>query len=154
MAPRDTPATQARDLIQPLGSTLCETRSLDSADRLLREVGLDYVVITNLSDHAIGIITERDIAELQLARPEKWASRRCACAVHPHPTLQADVTMAEVVELFSHTEIRPLLVLEGREALGVLRPTEVFQWCAQYWPAALDQLARHARHENLQPSHG
>ncbi|MBO0596282.1 CBS domain-containing protein [Nesterenkonia sp. E16_7] len=143
-------ATTVRQLLHPLGLSLCETLPLDSAEQMLRESGSGYVVITNMSDQPIGVITDRDIREVKLARPEKWASRRCACAVQVHPALQAGMVIDEVIELFSYQEIRPLLVREGHEVIGVLRPTEVFQWAAEHRPEALELLALYARrHETL-----
>lgn len=154
MGTTSAPVTGVRELLRPIGLSLCETLPLNSAERLLRETGDDYVVITNLSDQHIGVITERDISELKLDRPEKWASRRCACAVQQQPTLQVDAVVDDVIELFRHEDIRPLLVFQGPEVLGVLRPTEVFQWCAEHRPEALNELASRSRHHEPQPSHG
>lgn len=149
----DLPVTTVRELSHPIGLSLCETLPLSNAERLLSKTGTDYVVIRNLSDQPIGVITERDITKLTLARPERWASPRCACAVQQQPALRADAGLNDVIELFlhEHEEIRPLLVHESHGVLGVLRPTEVFQWCAEHRPDALDALAVHAQH---QPSHG
>lgn len=147
----DLPATTVRELLHPIGLSLCETLPLSNAERLLSRTGTDYVVIRNLSDQPIGVITERDITKLKLARPENSASLRCACAVQQQPTLRADAGLNEAIELFLHEQIRPLLVFNSHEVIGVLRPTEVFQWCAEHRPDALDELATHAQH---QPSRG
>ena len=151
MASGESLATTVRQLLHPLGRSLCETLPLDSAEQMLRESGSGYVVITNMSDQPLGVITDRDVREVQLARPKKRASPRCASAVQVHPALHAGVVIDEVIELFSHQEIRPLLVTEDHEVIGVLRPTEVFQWAAEHRPEALELLALYARHRESLP---
>ncbi|GFZ99862.1 CBS domain-containing protein [Nesterenkonia alkaliphila] len=139
----DALPTKLRELIHPVGHRISHTHGLESAARMLSETGADYIVITNMSDRAVGVVTDRDLDNLKESDPERWSFRRCASAVKTQPRLTVDDTVEDVLKVFDQQEVRPLLVHEGREVAGILRPTEVFQWCAEHRPSALDHLARH-----------
>ena len=135
-----------RELIQPLGPTVCQTRPLETADRVFSGTDVDFVVVTNLSERPIGVLTHRDLEDLKQSHPGKWHAKRCACAVKEQRRLQLDDLVDDVIKLYNRGLIRPLLVFDGDAVLGVLRPTEVFQWCAENRPDALERLAFQARH--------
>lgn len=96
-----------RELLHPIGLTVCQTQGLARAARLLRDTGAGHVVITNMSEQPLGLITERDIEKFKQLHPAKWASKRCACAVREQLRVQIDDPMDSVVEVLSHNEIRP-----------------------------------------------
>lgn len=144
VAPR---SMKVPELLQPLGLMVCHTQGLGRAAQLLRETGADHVVITSMSEQPLGLITERDIDRFRQLHPTKWSAKRCACAVKERPRVYVEDSIDRIVEIFRQHEIRPLLVYDGHTLLGVLRPTEVFQWCAEHGHHALDGLAAQVRRE-------
>lgn len=149
VAPRPT---QVRELIQPLGLTVCQTQGLGLAAERLSETGVDHVVITTMSEQPLGLLTERDIEKFKQLHPAKWSSKRCACAVKERPRVHVNDSLDRVIEILGDDEIRPLLVYDGHALLGVIRPTEVFQWSAEHRPRAFDRLAAQARRQEQQTS--
>lgn len=139
------PATVG-ELVHPLGPTICHTQALETAARVLEETGTEYVTVINLSDRPIGVITYQEIASLHELPTERWAAKRCAGAVKIKPYLSVEDSVAAVVELFTQDEVWPLLVFDGGKGVGVLPPSEVFQWAAEHEPAVLDQLADRVSH--------
>lgn len=135
-----------RDALVPVNAQILTSDGVETALERLQAAGTDYILVTDPIDGPIGLITREDIEQLQWKHPDYWAAMRCGNAVSPparfiHPAASFDAA----VDMFKDEGVRPLLVVDSGAIVGVLEPTAVFQWCAEYWPAALEELAQLAR---------
>jgi hypothetical protein len=133
-----------RDLMSPLGRTVSEVDTLGHAADLVQAQG-GVVALVDETGHAIGTITHTDLQATAAQDPEHWQTRPC----QDLPTLQQGRVRPEhpiegVVWHYRQDQIRPALVFNGPEAVGLLHPTAVFQWCAQHLPTALPALSQRA----------
>lgn len=117
------------------------TDKIDVAHSQLQRTDVDYLLVTDAQGTPAGLITRAELDQLQ-ENPESWSSTLCGDLVEARlPYLDpADCFDAALAVLKDHG-VRPLLVLSGGKFIGVLEPTVVFQWCAQYRPSVLEELA-------------
>lgn len=144
VAPR---SVKVRELLHPAGLVVCQTQGLGRAAQLLSQTGVDHVVVTTMSEQPLGVVTQRDVEKFKQLYPRNWSAKRCACAVKERPRVHVEDSIDRVIEILSHDEIRPLLVYDGHRLLGIVRPAEVLQWCAEHRHSALDLLAAQARRD-------
>lgn len=135
-----------RDLVHPVGPSLSQTQSLDVAMQTLDRIQSGYVIVRDLSHRPLGVITSEDIQWLKHLRPSDWSRKCCAQIVQRMPNaLKADDPVEAAVEYYREYGIRMLVISHEGEPVGVLPPTEVFQWCALSDGAVLEELASRAR---------
>lgn len=134
------PTARVRDLVSPIGPTLWGTQSLEEAAQRLSASG-GAVVVLNLSSRPVGLITESDLDLIAKQEPETWKRKRCACLMRSSPVhLQMGDSLEDIITCYQPGQIRPLLVFDATEAVGIVYPNTVFQWCASHYPAALEAL--------------
>ncbi|GAA1139655.1 CBS domain-containing protein [Nesterenkonia lutea] len=137
--------TLIRDLLRPVGHSVCETQSVDAAFRSLNITQADEVVVRDLFDRPLGFVTREDIERFKDARPRDWARKCCAQLVDRMPSLlNPEDPLESAVEYYRDYGIRPLVISSQSEAVGVLHPTDVFQWCAQHDANLVEELAHRA----------
>lgn len=135
-----------RDLLHPVGPSVSQTQSLDAVLRTLDRSSSEYVIVRDLSHRPLGVITAEDIQRLRHLHPSDWSRRCCAQQVQRMPNLlEVDDPVDAAVEYYREYGIRLLVISHDGEPIGVLPPTEVFQWCAQSDGAVLEELASRAR---------
>ncbi|MCH8560163.1 hypothetical protein [Nesterenkonia sp. DZ6] len=87
--------------------------------------------------------TEQNLRDsLRPLSPEVSSSTRCVDLIEiPVPSLHPEDSFDVDVSTLQVHGVRPLLVRDEGELIGVLEPTTVFPWCAQHRPAVLEELA-------------
>lgn len=134
---------RVRDVLMPLGPLVRAADGVEAALQLLAEADVDYVTVTDDGHGPLGLITGNDIDQLQRENPHHWADMRCGnVIVPPARYLHPDDSFNAAVEALRNDGVRPQLVLDAGEMVGVLAPSAVFQWCAAHRPAALEELAQ------------
>lgn len=136
------PTAVLEDLLRPLGPAVDETLELESIAQMLNEGGVNCVMVTDLDDRAIGLITDDDVERAKVLDPSGWRTAPCVGAVTPFAEgLRVGDTLDDAAAMFKHVGVRLILVSDGDEPVGVLHPSEVFQWCAEHRPELLESLA-------------
>lgn len=146
--------TLIRDLLRPLEPSVCETQSLEAAKEALTRAQSEHVVIRDLHHRPVGVITREEIKAFEAALPERWSRRRCAGAVASMPAgLHPDQSPEACVQYYRDHGIRPMIVADAQGPVGLLHPTEVFQWCALRDAEVVEELADQARglHRRTRP---
>jgi signal-transduction protein with cAMP-binding, CBS, and nucleotidyltransferase domain len=134
------------DFLLPLYGRVLASEGVDTALQHMEAAGVECLVITDPEDGPLGLITRDDIEQLQWKHPDLWSAMRCGnVVVAPSRFIHAHETFAAAAEILKSEGVRPLLVLESGNILGVLEPTAVFQWCAEHQPTFLEELAELAR---------
>lgn len=138
--------TRIGDLLRPLGCSVCETQSVEAAQQALSRTQSEMVIVRDLRDRPVGVLTYEDLKSAKAAHPEAWAHKRCASTVTHMPALLGPEDPIQVcVKYYQDHGVRPVVVFAGQEPVGVLHPTEVFQWCAQRDGDLVEELADRAR---------
>jgi ABC-type transporter Mla MlaB component len=144
VAPMTPVEATVAELMSPLGRTVCEADTLGHAADLIDAQG-GMVALVNQTGHAIGTIIHTDLQAVAAQDPEHWRTRPCRdLPTRQDSSVRPEHLIRGVVWHYRQDQIRPLLVLNGPEAVGVLHPTAVFQWCAQHLPTALPVLSQRA----------
>lgn len=131
-----------RDVLMPLGPLVRAADGVEDALQLLARSGVDYVTVTDDGNAPLGLITRNDVDHLQRENPHHWADMRCGnVIVPPGRYLHPDDSFNAAVDVLRDDGVRPLLILDGTEMVGVLAPSAVFQWCAEHRPSVLEELA-------------
>lgn len=134
-----------RDLLRPLEPSVCETQSLEAARQALDRAQSEHLIVRDLHDRPAGVITHEDITAFQELHPGEWFRRRCAQLVAPMPALLSPEDSPETcVQYYRDHGIRPVVVADDQGPVGLLHPTDVFQWCAERGDAAVQELADQA----------
>ncbi len=138
--------TRIGDLLRPWVCSVCETQSVEAAQQALTRAQSDMVIIRDLRDRPLGILTREDLRAFKASHPHEWARRRCAAIVTQMPALlDAEDPVEACVSYYRDHGVRPVVIFAGQEPVGVLHPTDVFQWCAQRDGAVVEELADRAR---------
>lgn len=138
--------TDVRDFLRPAEPSVCSTQSLEAALQAMFRADSEHVVVRDMRGCPIGVITREDIRTFKAALPTAWSQRRCAQAVVSMPAvLRPEDSPKACVQYYRDHGIRPLVIFDGKEPVGLLHPTEVFQWCAQQDAALVEELAAQAR---------
>ncbi|HRO31664.1 hypothetical protein [Citricoccus sp.] len=136
--------TTVRDLMSPLGVTAYEGDLV--AEVAVRLSGpADTVVLVDAAGRAVGVIVATDIERFGRQQAGRWLDRRWFDLGGPDQAwVRPEHPVEGVVWHYRHGPIRPLLVFNGNEAIGVVHPSAVFQWCAEHLPAVLPELSQRA----------
>ncbi|GAA1168225.1 CBS domain-containing protein [Nesterenkonia sandarakina] len=131
---------------------MCETQSVEAAHQALARTQSEMVLVRDLHDRPIGVLTREDLKTIKATHPDAWGHKRCASTVTHMPALLGpDDPIQECVTYYQAHGVRPVVVFAGEEPVGVLHPTEVFQWCAQRDGAMVEELADRARSTSHRP---
>lgn len=119
--------TRIGDLLRPLGCSVSETQSLEAAQQALARTQSEMVIVRDLHDRPVGVLTREDLKTIKAAHPETWAHKRCASTVtHMPAQLSPADPIQECVTYYQAHGVRPVVVFAGQEPVGVVHPTEVF----------------------------
>ncbi|MBE1514428.1 CBS domain-containing protein [Nesterenkonia halotolerans] len=125
---------------------MCETQSVGAAQQALARNQSELVIIRDLHDRPIGVLTSENIDAFTAAHPQDWWHRRCAQAVVQMPeTLGPEDSPGACAQYYREHGVRPVVIFDQDDPLGLLHPTEVFQWCAQHDDSVVEELAARAR---------
>lgn len=134
--------------MDPLWPTVSESASLQEAAHVRAESGQDYVVIVNLSHRPVGLVTRLDLERWESTGPSDGEHIRCASLIQRTPrSLSIEDTVEASVRYYTQHGVHPLLVFDADAPVGVLHPTQVFQWCAKHHPGLVEDLADQAAHD-------
>lgn len=128
--------TSVNQLMSAITSNLFVTQSLQEAEALVCDGntsgGETAALVNDLSHRPVGLITEADLAEIAARHPGDWRKKRCACLLTEDlDFLRPEHDIEGVLERYRADDVRPLLVLEGDDPVGVVYPPAVFAWCAE-----------------------
>ena len=147
--------TTVRELMSPIGPTVLASHSLGQA---AHEIGVwgEPVVVMDVSDQPLGVITEDDLDSVALDgaatlvalddttdfdNAANWRKIPCSRLVEvPQQVLRADDPIECVLAQYQQDEAHPLLVFDGQNAIGIVHPRSVYEWCAENDPDRLTQL--------------
>ncbi|MET7638368.1 CBS domain-containing protein [Streptomyces sp. NPDC005438] len=128
--------TLVRDAMSSLILTIGPTHTLRQAARLMSARSVGAAVVLDPDTSGIGILTERDVLN-SLAREEDpdletAEAHTTTEVVFAHP----DWTLQEAAEAMTHGGFRHLIVLDGREPVGVVSVRDIVRcWSRQEEPA-------------------
>lgn len=138
-----------RDAVRPLRPQILATDDVGIALKQLQETGVDYLVVADAAGSPIGLITHADFDHLSW-NPEDSPPAPCADLIEtPIQSLHPEDSFDGAVSMLQASGVRPLLVRDEGEPIGVLEPTTVFQWCAQHRPKVLEELAERASRREI-----
>ena len=133
-----------REMTSPIGPRVLPSQMLEHAAHEIA-VWSEPVVVMDASGKPLGIITEADLDTAASNAAENWRTIPCGQLTESSELfLSADDPLESVLQNYQQGQIRPLVVLNGHEPVGVLHPTTVFQWCAEHYPAVLSTLSDRA----------
>ncbi|WP_131765043.1 CBS domain-containing protein [Candidatus Protofrankia californiensis] len=130
--------------------TVERSRTIGEAAQEMDRHGVGALLVTDDSDHLVGIVTDRDIVLRGVARGvpmEASVDRLMTTEVF---TLSADVELAHAYEVFRDHALRRLPVLDGDRIVGVLSADDLLIRDARrieglVRPLAQEVIARHRR---------
>jgi CBS domain-containing protein len=127
--------TTAREIMHPGVRCVDEDASLVEAARMMRDLDVGSLPICGKDDRLRGIITDRDIVIRAVAEGMDLASTRVAefgCHVH---WVDAEDSVAHVLQTMGDHQIRRLPVIENHRLVGMVSEADL----ARHLPE--DQLA-------------
>jgi predicted transcriptional regulator len=140
----DSGAVSVWELMSPLGPTVGVTDAVGEAARALQAHG-ETVVMVDAAHRAVGTITEADLEAAARQDPAGWRHGRCEQLVRAEVGwVRPEDPVEGVVWAYRHGPIRPVLVFNGEQAVGIVHPSAVFQWCAAHLPSVLPALSQRA----------
>lgn len=132
------------ELMSPLGPTVGTTDAVGEAAHALSSHG-ETVVLVDAAQRAVGTLTEADLEAAARQDPTGWRHGRCEQVVRTgEGWVRPEDPVEGVVWAYRHGPIRPVLVFNGEQAVGIVHPSAVFQWCARHLPAVLPALSQRA----------
>jgi hypothetical protein len=164
IAPVDN--TTVREVLSPIGPTVLASHSLGQAAHEISVWG-EPVVVMDVSDQPLGVITEDDLDSIALddaatlvalddtaefGNTTDWRKMPCSRLVEaPQHVLRAEDPIERVLAHYQQHEVYPLLVFDGQHAVGIVHPGSVYEWCAEHDPGALDTLLDQPVAEGVPP---
>ncbi len=129
-----------RELMSPIERAIMVTQSLEEAEGLVSGTEAPALLL-DLSHKPVGLITESSLAAMAAQDPERWSRRRCACLVQsPADFLTPEESIESILGRYRDGEVKPLLVLKGGQAVGILHQDDVFTWCLEQPVSIFDAL--------------
>lgn len=138
-----------REVLSPIGPTVLASHPLGQAAHEISVWG-EPVVVMDVSDQPLGVITEDDLDSVALDdaatlvalddtaefdNAAHWRKIPCSRLVEvPQQVLRADDPIARVLAQYQQDEAHPLLVFDGQNAIGIVHPRSVYEWCAEHDP--------------------
>lgn len=140
----DSRVVNVWELMSPLGPTVGATDAVGEAARALQAHG-ETVVLVDAAQRAVGTLTEADLEAAARQDPAGWRHGRCEQVVRTgEGWVRPEDPVEGVVWAYRHGPIRSVLVFNGEQAVGIVHPSAVFQWCAGHLPAVLPALRQRA----------
>lgn len=127
--------TTAREIMHRGVQCIAEDASLLEAARMMRDLDVGSLPICGNDDRLRGIITDRDIVIRAVAEGLDLATTRASefgCHVH---WVEADDSLAHVLQTMGENQIRRLPVIENHRLVGIVSEADL----ARHLPE--DQLA-------------
>ena len=147
--------TAVRELMSPIGPTVLASHPLGQAAHEISVWG-EPVVVMDVSDKPVGVITEDDLDSVALDdaatlvalddtaefdNATDWRKIPCSRLVEvPQQVLYVDDPIERVLAQYEQDQVHPLLVFDGQNAVGIIHPTSVYEWCAEHDPSTLTKL--------------
>jgi CBS domain-containing protein len=139
-----SPAVSVWESMSPLGPTVGATDAVGEAVRALQAHG-ETVVLVDAAQRAVGTLTEADLEAAARQDPTGWRHGSCGQVVRTgEGWVRSEDPVEGVVWAYRHGPIRSVLVFNGGQAVGIVHPSAVFQWCAGHLPAVLPALRQRA----------
>src|SRR5690625_3733290 len=147
--------TTVREVLSPIGPTVLASHPLGQAAHEISVWG-EPVVVMDVSDQPLGVITEDDLDSVALDdaatlvalddtaefdNTAHWRKIPCSRLVEvPQHVLYVDDPIERVLAQYEQDQVHPLLVFDGQNAVGIIHPTSVYEWCAEHDPSTLTKL--------------
>ena len=138
-----------REVLSPIGPTVLASHPLGQAAHEISVWG-EPVVVMDVSDQPLGVITEDDLDSVALDdaatlvalddtaefdNAAQWRKIPCSRLVEaPQHVLRAYDPIELVLAHYQQHEVYPLLVFDGQHAVGIVHPGSVYEWCAEHDP--------------------
>lgn len=126
------PERTVGDVMSSVGPTVLASQMLGHAAHEIA-VWAEPAVVIDASNQPLGIITEVDLQNIATDAGDAWRNTPCGRLVRTQqPHLQVTDSLEAALMHFQQDPDRPMLVLDGSEAAGILHPHTMFQWCAEH----------------------
>jgi CBS domain-containing protein len=120
--------TTARDIMHGNPRYIPATETLDRAARLMRELGVGALPISDTDERMIGILTDRDIVVKCVARGQNPAKMTAGDLAQGTPRwIDAGADVAEVLNEMQSNRIRRLPVVENKRLVGMISEADIAQ---------------------------
>jgi CBS domain-containing protein len=120
--------TTARDIMHGNPRYIPATETLDRAARLMRELGVGALPISDTDERMIGILTDRDIVVKCVAQGHVPAKMTAGDLAQGTPRwIDAGADVAEVLNEMQSNRIRRLPVVENKRLVGMISEADIAQ---------------------------
>lgn len=118
--------TTARDIMKPGAQWISRDETVGKAARVMAELGVGSLVISDDNDRMCGIITDRDIVVKCIAQGRSPATTRAAelCEATPR-WISADADVDEVLDEMESHRIKRLPVIENKRLIGMISEADL-----------------------------
>ena len=120
--------TTARDIMHGNPRYIPATETLDRAAKLMRELGVGALPISDSDERMIGILTDRDIVVKCVAQGQSPAKMTAGDLAQGTPRwIDAGADVAEVLNEMQSNRIRRLPVVENKRLVGMISEADIAQ---------------------------
>ncbi len=118
--------TTAKDIMHPGAQWISRADTLARAARLMRELDIGALPISDENDRLCGIITDRDIVVKGIAAGRDPARTTCAELCEGTPRwVDADTGVQDVLRELEARQIKRLPVIENKKLVGMISEADI-----------------------------
>lgn len=116
----------AKDIMHPGAQWISRTDTLARAARLMRELDIGALPISDENDRLCGIVTDRDIVVKGIAAGRDPARATCAELCEGTPRwVDADTDVDDVLRELEARQIKRLPVIENKRLVGMISEADI-----------------------------
>ncbi|WP_227999600.1 CBS domain-containing protein [Nocardia australiensis] len=118
--------TTAKDIMHPGATWMSHTDTVEHAARLMRELDVGVLPISDENERLCGIITDRDIVVKCIAIGQDPAGTTCSDLCEGTPRwVDADADAGEVLRELEAHRIKRLPVIKDKKLVGMISEVDV-----------------------------
>jgi diguanylate cyclase (GGDEF)-like protein len=118
---------------------LVDSDTILTAAQVLLELGVNSVPIVDEMGELVGIISEKDLVELQPAR-DQWSDPVRTIMNTTVVTFPRDTSLEKIRKFFSRVSMRRVVIVDGLRPVGVLSRTDLLR-CYHDWAVTHAKIA-------------
>jgi diguanylate cyclase (GGDEF)-like protein len=113
---------------------LRESDSILAAAQMLLDLGINSVPVVNEAGLLVGIVSEKDLIELQPAQ-EQWSAPVRSIMNATVVSFSQDTSLEKIRKFFSRVSMRRVVIVDGQRPVGVLSRSNLLR-CYHDWAVA------------------
>jgi len=123
---------RVRDIMTKGVESIDEQSTLEEAARLMVQLDVGALPISDSDDRLVGMLTDRDIVVKALAAGMTPAETSAGDLAQGEPivVIGADESVEEAIELMTRHQVRRLPVVDGAELVGMLSQADICRYVA------------------------